>query len=400
MESSTLKTKPVLLAWCMCFLLMELCGAGFARSGTHTQFDFRSFYTAGYLARTAPSKLYDLTLQEQLQDALVSQRKNVLAFYHPSYETLLYAPFSMLSYRSAYLTFIAFNMLLLLAAIFAARPLFPASPTWLKSRPWLAFFLYLPAYAAIVMGQDSILLLLLCCIALQQLESGNDLSAGCLIALALFKFQIITPIAALIAIRRGWRFASGFLLSSAGVALLCLAVGGRSGIANYFRLLSGAGSAIDRSAIAQQRLSVFPWAMPNAAGLLYACGARFLRSPLGFDLIIGLCSLALFAWCASVLGRRDQKAAYSIAILCGLLVSYHLYLYDLTPSILMAALLAGRLPRYILAIMFLLPVLLLPLGSNSFFLLAIPVLAMLIYTLVDSSRSPVESSAPMQAAAI
>lgn len=400
-RAPTFEIKPLLLAWFACFLLMELCGVGFASSGTNTQFDFRSFYTAGYLARTHPSQMYDLTIQKHMQDALVSPRKNVLAFYHPSYETLFFAPFSLLSYRAAYLTFIAFNMLLLLAAIFASRPLFTASPTWLKTRPWLAFLLYLPAYAAVAMGQDSILLLLLCSIALQQLQSGKDLNAGCLLALALFKFQIILPIAALIAIRRGWRFASGFLLSSAGVALLCLGVGGRTGFTTYLRLLSGAGSAIGNSATAQQRLSVFPWAMPNAAGLLYACGARHLRSSIAFDAVIGICALALFAWCACLVRRRDEKAALSIAILCGLLVSYHLYLYDLAPALLVIALLSSCLPRYMLLAMFLLPVLLLPFGSNSFFLLAIPVLAILAYSLLSAPRSAAtDSAAPLQATAV
>ena len=385
--ASTLKVRPFILGWCICLVVMELFGAGFARSGINTSFDFRSFYTAGYLVRTHPSQLYDLTQQERLQDALVSPRKDVLAFYHPSYETLMYAPFSLLNYGPAYLAFIAFNMLLLLASLFVTRPVFSSELPWLKSRPWLMFFLFIPLLIAVAHGQDSVLLLLLCCITWRQLESGKDLSAGCILALALFKFQIVLPIAVLIVVRRGWRFATGFLVASAGVLLVCLAIGGPAGMTHYVRLLLGATSAIDKSALAQQRLSVFPWAMPNLAGLLYACGARFLRSPAAFDALIGACALGVFAWCARMVRRRDEKVAFSIAILCGLLVSYHLYIYDLTPLLLAGALLAGRAQRYLVLALFGLPVVLLLFGSNSFFLMALPVLAMLAYTIASTPNA-------------
>ena len=53
-----------------------------------------------------------------------------------------------------------------------------------------------------------------------------------------------------------------------------------------------------------------------------------------------------FAWCAGVVRRCELSAAFSIAILCGLLVSYHLYMYDVTLVLLPVALLTGRYHRY------------------------------------------------------
>jgi hypothetical protein len=383
---STSKAKPFLLAWCICLLIMEFCGLEFVASGIHTRFDFRSFYAAGYLARTHPSQLYNLSQQQQIQDILVSRGVSLLAFYHPSYETLMYTPFSFLDYRTAYLAFIAFNLLLLLATLFAAPLAKWQNVPWLQSRPWLTFFLFLPLLISVAHGQDSILILVLCCVAWRQLHSGKDLNAGCILALALFKFQIILPIVALIGIRRGWRFITGFLVASAGVTLLCLGVGGLSGMSAYLRLLTGASSAVGKSALAQQRLSVFPLAMPNLSGLLYACGARLLHPAMAFDALVVACSLGLFLWCARAVRRSDDCTSFSIAILCGLLVSYHLYIYDLTPLLLPIALLADCAQRYIVLSLFVLPLILLPFGSNSFFLLAVPSLAMLIYAIVSSPR--------------
>jgi hypothetical protein len=387
----------MLIAWCICLLLMEVCGAEFAGSGVEARFDFRAFYAAGYLMRTHPSRLYDLTQQEQVQQALISPGY-FLPFYHPSYETLLLAPFSLLHYRSAYLAFIAFNMLGLLAVLFIARPLLSPSIPWLRTRPWLIFFLYLPLLLAMLLGQDSILLLLLCCMSWRQLESRRDMSAGCLLALTLFKFQIAIPLAILITVRRGWRFAAGFIMASTAVALLCIALVGSAGTADYIRALSGATSAINKSAVVEQRMGVYPFAMPNLAGLLFASGARFLRSPAAFNALTLTCSIGVFAWCARAIRRARLKTAFSIAILCVLLVSYHLFIYDLTLALLPVALLADRIHRYILLALFALPLVLLPFGTNSFFLLAVPVLAMLVNGIVSSrnevANEPETAAAP------
>lgn len=361
--------------------MMELIGVGFARDQSHGALDFRSFYSAGYQVRTHPLQLYDLRQEALIQNSTAPNEHGVLPYYHLPYEALMYAPFSFLSYRTAYLAFIAFNMLLLMAAFFAARPVFSSIVPWWQPRPGLMFFVYVPLMAAMIQGQDSILFLLLCCLALRQMESGKDASAGCLLALALFKFQIALPIAALIAIRRGWRFSSGFLLTAVAVGVSCTAIVGRAGVASLIRLLTNTTSVAEGSA------GIYPAAMPNLSGFLYACGTRILPPHLAF-VIVAVCSLGLFVWCARMVRRGEQNIAFSIAVLCGLLVSYHLYIYDLTLALLPAALLPGRTQRYLLLALFGLPIALLLLGSKSWLvLLALPVLAMLINA-IASLRAP------------
>lgn len=383
----TLNVKPFVIAWCICLLVLELLGAKLV-SG-RSPLDFQEFYAAGYQVRIDPSQLYDQAQQDRIQQALTS-RAGSLTFYHPSYQTLIFVPFSLLSFRSAYLAYIAFNMVLLMAAFFAARPAFSSVIPMFQPRPGLMFFAFIPLLATIVLGQDSIISLLLCCLTWRHLQSGKDVSAGCFLALALFKFQFVIPIAILIAIRRGWRFSLGFIMTSAGVVLLCFAVGGMAGMTAYVHLLLVAGSAVGKSALEQQRLTLSPRSMPNLAGLLYGCGARFVHSLIAFEALIGGCAVALFAWCARAVRRVDRDAAFSIAILCGLLASYHLYEYELTLVLLPIALLADRIHRYVLMSLFILPLLLLGLGASWIFLLAVPVLAMLINAIV-SSRDPVAS---------
>lgn len=379
--------RPVFLPWCIFLISMLLVAAEFVHLGIYAAFDFRCFYAAGYLARTEPSRLYDIAQQERTQNLLVPSPKGVLVFYRPSYEALIYAPFSLLKYRTAYFMFVVFNALLVLAALVTAGPmLFPDLP-WLKSRPGPAFFLFIPLLLTVVQGQDSILFLLLCCVTWRQLQSGKILSAGCILALALFKFQIAIPIAILIAIRRGWRFAVGFLVTSVGLALFCIGIVSRAGTISMLQLISSAASSAGKSTLAQRVMTIYPLAMPNLEGLLYACGARLL-SPLAALAVVSICSLFLFAVCAGRIRRCKQSVALSIAILCALMVSYHLYIHEVTLSLLPTALLTGRAHRFIVVVLFALPIFLVPFGTNSYFLLAVPLLAMLINA-IRLARKPI-----------
>lgn len=381
-KRSLLRTsRPFLIAWLIFFLLVMFAGYRSARH--NTTLDFQSFYAAGHLFRSHPSQIYDLALQKREQAALTS---GFLPFYHPVYEAALFAPLSLLPYWAAYLTFIAVNMVLLLVVFFLAQPLLsPLTPTW-QSRAAVLPFFFVPLLLVFVQGQDSILSLLLYCLAWRQLESKHDLRAAALLALALFKFQFALPFAVLIAIRRGWRFAAGFLLASAAVVFLCFAIVGVAGAPSYIHLLSGVTSSIDKTLFAQT-MSPPPRAMANLTGLVYACGGRFLTSSMAFNAVSGLCSLAIFAWCAYAVRRADEKTAFAIALLCSLLISYHFGFYDLTLLLLPMALLAGRMNRYLAACLVVVPaIVLLGLGIQWAFFAAIPVLAVLIHAILASPR--------------
>lgn len=377
--------KPFIQRWSVYLVAMELIGAALAHFGMGGRFDFRSFYAAGYLARTQPRHLYDLAHQLWAQQTLVSP-KGFLPFYHPPYEALLYAPFTLLSYQHAYFAFLAFNMLLLVGAFFAARQVFSTPIKIWQPQPGAMFFIFVPMLVAAMQGQDSILFLFLCCLAWKQLEAGKDLSAGVLLALALFKFQIAIPIAVLVAIRKGRRFFTGFLATASLLVLLCFGIAGRSGIASLIRILFGAVSATDQNhALLQNGMGIYPSAMPNIAGLFYACGGRFLPALVSLT-VVAVCSLGLFLWCARAVREAEEEVAFSIAILCGLLVSYHAIIHDVTLMLLPMALLARRTHSYILLALFGLPIVLLPFGSNAFFVLAVPVIAMLVHAVLSGTK--------------
>ena len=179
----------------------------------HGRADFRQLYTAGYLVRSGRGhQLYDYDTQFRFQNELVSKAEIALPFIRPAYQALLFAPFSFLTYRSAYFAFLAVNLALLWASF---RLLRPKMNRIARVYPWLpaAMFLgFLPIAAALIQGQDSILLVTLLAVALVALDHKRELTAGILLGLGLFKFQIVIPIALLFLAWRRWRFFSGFAL--------------------------------------------------------------------------------------------------------------------------------------------------------------------------------------------
>lgn len=358
---------------------MELFNAWYTRTPSHWS-DFRAFYAAGYLLRTQPSHLYDLAWQQKVQANLISDNGIFIPFYHPSYEALIFAPLSLLSYAKACGIFMGFSVLCLVGAFYAARPLFTGPLPYLQTRPGLVLIFFLPLLGAIFWGQDSLLFLVLFCVMWRQLSRGEDFTAGIALGLALFRFQLAIPLAVLIAVRRGRRFTAGFLTAAVVVLLLCLALIGKDGIASLFHLLTRASLAGDQGAHAQQLMKVHPTQMPNLNGLLYVAVTRHLHPGVAFC-VIALASLSLFSWTALQVHRtHSESKALVMATLCSVLLSYHLFPYDLT-LLLPAFVLMVRdgYQKSVLLLYWLPLVLYLSLGGHSLFLYAISLLCVLFH---------------------
>src|SRR6185312_13312981 len=140
--------------------------------------DFRQLYAAGYMVRTGhASELYDARAQQQFQNALVGNDERALPFIRPAYQALLFVPFSLLPYRSAYLAFLAVNLALLALAFRALRSHMSHLMRVWRFLPVFLFLVFYPISLALMQGQDSILLLLLLAGALAAVEGGQELRA-------------------------------------------------------------------------------------------------------------------------------------------------------------------------------------------------------------------------------
>jgi hypothetical protein len=362
--------------WCVLLLCSELLGFALA-NGVARLYDFRAFYAAGHIARTSISQLYDLGVQKAVQDRFVSPIAGVKPFYHPSFEALLFIPFSLLPYSLSYLIAIAVNCILLGLA-YLSGPRHSAFPLARHGRAF-AFFTFLPVFLTIIVGQDSILFLLLCCLAFRRLELHDEWGAGLCLGLGIFLPQLAIPVALLLAVRYGRRILISFAAVSVLLAALSIFLIRKVGIIALTSLISAASLTGDHSPAIQNAMSVYPQRMPNLYGLLYICGTRYLSAHASF-LVTAIASLAVFACCAYVVRKaRSVQFAFGIAVVGASLLSYHFSSYDAAILVLPILLLSEGIHTYLVVVCYILPYLLFFWGIPDWFALLAPVpLALLV----------------------
>ena len=288
-------------------------------SALHGNADFRNCYSSGILLTNGHgSQIYNYEMQRDVQNSSISQTTIGMPYVHPPYEVLLFVPLSLLSYRGAFLLWLAANLFFLAISykllknrLWRLRELW----SWL---PLLFFSGFMPVSASLLQGQDSLLTLLLFSAALVALESGNDLRAGLLVGLAAYKFQLILPIAGFFFLWRRWRFVAGASLSSLCTILISALVCGLPTLLSYPRYVRG--TSINFAVLMPANR------MPNLRGLVSSIP---LHAGVG-AVILALLSLTIVAlvWQR---GRAEPVALqFALAISAATLVGYHVMMHDLS----------------------------------------------------------------------
>src|SRR5260370_25805002 len=377
--------RPLVIALCLLLLLLSVFGIAstipLALSG---RVDFRPFYPAGYMVRTGQGReIYNYAASERLQNELVSKAEGSLPFIHLAYETLLFAPFSLVAYRGAYLAFLAFNLLTLAFAFAILKPhLAPLQEIW-RWLPLAVFACFLPVALALIQGQASIMLLALMILSMSALEGGSDVLAGMYLGLTLFKFQYALPMAFLFLVWKRWRFLTGFAATGLAVLGISLWVTGPQAFVSYVHSLVEMSTRF--SAAFGARHGIHPAQMPNLRGLAYVgTGGSQVSS-----LVITAASSAL-----AVIWSAMKRPSFPLALVAAQLVSYHGLINDTTMMVLplglmLSAAAAGksRSPVWTgiaASVVFIGPAPLLFFGPR-FYLLAIPMVVLFIILGRDSA---------------
>ncbi len=285
--------------------------------GTHPNFpgDFCAFYTGARLYLQDPSRVYDLTLQRATEQQLLG--RDDIPFNHPPYELLLWLPLTRLSFQTAFwLWRLASLLLLAVIAKLLATALCPrlgAPAIFLRA---LAFF---PVSYCLWMGQDSVLLLAILAACAWLLACRMQWLAGAALGLALFKPQLVLPLAAVFLLMRRWRMVRGFLCSAFAVLTVSILMVGFAGMRQMLTiLLAGQTSA---------HMAIHPSMMPNLRGLLSLLLAGHFRLE---AIIVGAISLGLLLAARATVQPQQPPARASAGLICfALLVSFHLNLHDL-----------------------------------------------------------------------
>ena len=292
--------------------------------------DFRQFYAAGAMVRAGDAhRLYDYQTQKEFQDRLVSPQPTALPFVSPAYHALLFAPFSLLSYRTGYFVFLAVNAALLGISFALLRPSTQNLRAILSWLPAAMVFSFMPIVMALIQGQDSLLLMTLLTGSFVLLILEQDLYAGILTGLGLFKLQIVLPLALLFLIWRRWKFSSGFALSGGTLTLLSVWLTGVEQSKLYLKiLLAIAGLRAPPSDLARYPITLEQ--MANLHGLVYGLGSRWMAGGRVHLLGISL-SLVVLIWTARQgVGVKQSSTLLLLGIPCSVLIGHHTYVHDLS----------------------------------------------------------------------
>jgi hypothetical protein len=292
--------------------------------------DFASFYPAAQMVRLGESaRLYDPGLQREMQQQFplsVRKRRGPLPYIRPPFEALLFIPLAYFKYPPACVLWTGFNVILLLvvAAILSRiRGQERGASTY--GLIALLSFAFFPVAFDLVVGQDSILLLLILAVGLRLLLRGKEFECGAVLALGLFKFHLVIPLLAIFVLRKKGRLVLGF----AAVAGVLLAISwmmvGSTGIWAYPRYLWRLNRVPELGMVNVQN-------MPNIRGLLssvlgnssFPVAAHWF---LGGIVVLGIV-IASRSWRGE--DRNSVVAAFCFSIVITLATSYYANGYDLT----------------------------------------------------------------------
>ena len=290
--------------------------------------DFSTFYAAGLTLRQGLGpQMYDEATQYRIEQQFssgVTIRQGALPYIHPPFEALLFVPLTWLPYVWAYLLWDAISLLALWLSLRLLRPQVPllqqaSTGLWL-----LAAGALFPIFIALLQGQDSILLLLVFVMVYLSLRKSADFSAGCWLALGLFRFHLVLPLLFILLWQKHAKAIAGFSLVAVLVGLLsAVAVGWQGALAYpshvwYLEQVMGVHG------------TVIPLQLPNIRGLLALVLPGL--SKIASDGAVLITSLALIIFTA-VRWRISQASSFdlgfSFCIIVTALISYHTMPYDL-----------------------------------------------------------------------
>lgn len=290
--------------------------------------DFTAFYAAATLVRSGHAvDIYNPSEQFSAQTRFTDDsdlRRGPLRYIHPPFEALLFVPFTFFPYRAAFILWDLANVGMLVAIAVSLRAtLLPGSGIhiWDLLLGLLAFF---PIFANFFQGQDAILLLLVVTLAFRAMKLRADFSAGCWMALGLFRFQLVIPLVLVLALWGRRRIALGFISVTALLVLVSAVMVGWENLMRYPGYL-WLWASVPGSGRTPRSL------LPSLLGLITGWPR--------LDHIHWLVAIVLIvsAWLVIVVAGMKNRAqeprffdfCFACAILASVLVGYNTSTYDL-----------------------------------------------------------------------
>jgi hypothetical protein len=239
---------------------------------------------------------------------------------HPPYEMIIYGVLALFKFRIAYPLWWACNLGCLFMSVFLLSSHIPRLN---RSYPYLLILVatFFPLLVALVQGQNTVLLLALLTLSYCSLEKHHDFRAGFLLAMGMFKFVLVIPMAFWLILEKRWRSLAGFISGCVVLFFIALWLVGFGGIETYIRQVVGYGKKAPEEPGTEA-------IMPNLRGLFHAAGSG-IAPEIWLTILTLVASIALLVWVDARLSRyKSLSFRFSIQVLLAVMISYHLYPHD------------------------------------------------------------------------
>jgi hypothetical protein len=316
-EAAWKSYRPFVVAGCAFLLIIQVAYFSMAYPrAVRGLADFSTLYTAGYMVRSGyAGELYDYDANTEIQEQIIGPSHGPVPFNHLAYETALFIPLSLLPYRTAYSIFLIVNLSLLFLS-FQILCRFTAHIKYVWAwLPAVIFICFLPVGVALFQGQDSIVLLALLTCSYLAMEKNQEYRAGLFLGLTLFKFQFCIPIALLLLAWNRRRAVLSFAATAVAAIGASFALTGLNTLSIYSSYLFSVSTRLGSGE--QVKYAIYPFAMPNIFGLLFAIAGNH-------TVITVIISCIVIIWAARM------PPSFPLAVAVAMLVSYHGLVHDAT----------------------------------------------------------------------
>jgi hypothetical protein len=256
----------------------------------------------------------------------------------------------------------------------------------------IVFMTFDPMMDCLLIGQDSVLMLMVYTLVFVALKRGRELEAGGLLACGLFKFHLVLPFAIIFALRRRGVFLLGF----SGIAFVLVAisvlVGGPGVLATYPKMfLNSQYRAL---------MGFQPEYAANVRGLVYLITPSKIPGAISGAVVAA--SSGFLLWVTARRWRDNEfNLSFSAAVIAALLTGYHAFVYDLSLLLLPVAIVCGELAKRkillkslllnaVLVVLFVPPVHHALIVYHAYALMCVPAVALFVSVVTVATPRPAE----------
>ena len=336
---------------CVAYFVTVLLSFGLALTQIDSRLfpgDFVSFYGVGeILKRGEGQDLFDIQLQARVQsDLLLATQRNpndvVIKFFYPPAFGWLYVPFTFIPLIPAYFMWWAFCTALLILAVHLIKRATGGRPAWGQPTIVLGSLSFFPVLECLLQGQTSFVVLILLATLYYLLKTGRPGMAGFVLGLAFIKPQLVIVLVIFLASRGCGQVLLGWIGGGVVLTLSSWLTSGTQALVSY---PSNASSLLRDPLLRVD-------AMTNIRGSVYRVNSWMggdLSAQTMTSLSLALAALILMGmgwhwWRTAIVTSRQFDLGLAQALFVGLLVTPHLFDYDLITAALPVLLVAASLP--------------------------------------------------------